>query len=88
MSPGSSPLTTSSQIACSHGGQVLARPSRPGATGLTPSDSFSVAGCPLPRPCVRVQWFGSPTQPLDVRSSGICLNAAGTPQGPAVIVRP
>ena len=56
-----------------------------------------IAGCafmigPTPSPCLRVQWLlpamrlsvgGSP--PLLSSSVGLCLNAAGAPQGTAIV---
>jgi hypothetical protein len=69
-----------------------------GAPVLTAADTFIVAGCPfvigvVPFPCVTVQWVtpalqsslaGNPT--LTEASVGLCLSAAGSPQGPVMIV--
>lgn len=66
----------------------------------TAADTFVVVGCPfqipatppIPSPCVRVQWLvpdarvsvsGNPT--LSRSSAGLCLSAAGVPQGPVTV---
>lgn len=65
---------------------------------VTQSDPFTIVGCPFtlpgptPSPCVRVQWTvpdtrvrvnGSPT--LSQSSVGLCLSAAGAPQGTVIV---
>lgn len=71
-----------------------------GAFLATASDTFTIAGCPfqipatppIPSPCVRVQWLvpdmqvtvgGNPT--ISRSSAGLCLSAAGVPQGPVSV---
>jgi hypothetical protein len=69
-----------------------------GALLATASDSVTIAGCPFtlpgpaPSPCVTVQWVvpemrvkigGAPG--LDTSSVGLCLSAAGAPQGPVIV---
>lgn len=68
---------------------------------VTTADVFLVVGCPfvipatppIPSPCLRVQWLvpdlrvkvnGATT--LSLGSTGLCLNPAGLPQGPVMIV--
>ena len=64
-------------------------------------DNYFIAGCPnmmplgpsmMPSPCMKVQWTvgsvfltvkGSPA--LTNRSIGLCMSAAGVPQGPVTI---
>lgn len=73
--------------------------SRAGPSPLaTDSDTFVITGCPYqvsgaPSPCVRVQWLiadsrvkvnGSAT--LSKSSTGLCLSAAGAPQGNVMVV--
>jgi hypothetical protein len=68
---------------------------------VTNTDTFTVVGCPfqipaavpIPSPCVRVQWLISDmrvkvnsTPTLSQSSTGLCLSAAGVPQGPVMIV--
>ena len=96
-------LTTAATMMCPHGGSVSAVASSPrvsaGATLLTSTDTFVIAGCPfvtpaaVTSPCVRVSWTvsdmqvsrgGAPT--LSTGSVGLCLNALSAPQGPVVIV--
>lgn len=95
-------LTTASTLMCPHGGTVSAMPGSPraqaGAAILRSSDTFVVAGCPFttpagtPNPCVTVRWIapdtrvqaGGPT--LSSGSTGLCLSAAGVPQGPVQVV--
>lgn len=87
------PLTTSSQLACVHGGAVTGIPSgsergSSGAPILKPTDAFLVSGCPFQSPCVRVQWVVSASSDrLDARSTGLSLSAQGIPQGPVLIIR-
>ena len=65
---------------------------------VTQTDTFVIAGCPFtlpgptPSPCVRVQWIvpdtrvkihGSAT--LSQSSAGLCLSAAGAPQGTVIV---
>lgn len=88
------PLTTESVMLCPHGGAVTCFPAgRPfvglsaGGVPLAMSDPGVVAGCPFPTPWLRVQWVSSASQTLDIRSTGLCLNAANIPQGTVVIAR-
>lgn len=79
---------------------VVARSIRVQLGGKAPllvDDLATVAGCAFnvaaaPSPCVRVQWLlpatrvtadGSPV--LLSSSVGLCVNAAGAPQGPALV---
>jgi hypothetical protein len=66
----------------------------------TNSDTFVITGCPylipgtsIPSPCVRVQWLIPDTrvkvngsQALSRSSTGLCLSAAGAPQGPVIVI--
>jgi peptidoglycan hydrolase-like protein with peptidoglycan-binding domain len=88
------PLTTSSILLCPHGGTVTCLPTGAppfapvsGGIPLKPSDPCLVAGCGFPSPCVRVQWVGFAGPALDLRSIGLCMNAAGMAQGPVLIVK-
>jgi len=69
-----------------------------GARLVTTDDAFTVGGCqftlpgPTPSPCVSVRWIvpagrvrvgGAPG--LDTSSIGLCLSAAGAPQGRVVV---
>jgi peptidoglycan hydrolase-like protein with peptidoglycan-binding domain len=88
------PLTTSSILRCPHGGEVKCTPTGPprigqvsGGTPLMTTDPGVVAGCMLPTPCVRVQWVPAPTLTLTARSIGLCMSAAGVPQGSVVITK-
>ena len=88
-------LTTASVLRCPHGGTVtgvLAKVptymTNSGAADLSTTDPFLVAGCNFPTPCVRVRWVSSPALVLDIRSVGLCLNAAGIPQGPVLVAKP
>jgi hypothetical protein len=69
-----------------------------GAAILLESDVHVVAGCPLtfpsgnPNPCVRIEWSAGAssvkvggTRALVQSSVGKCLNAAGAPQGLAIV---
>jgi len=94
-------LTTASTLLCPHGGSVRAMPGSPraraGAALLRGSDTFIVAGCPFttpagtPNPCVSVQWTSTDTRvqaggaTLSAGSVGLCLSAAGVPQGPVQV---
>lgn len=69
-----------------------------GKPPLLVDDIATVAGCAFnisgaPSPCVRVQWLmpatrmtveGSPV--LLSTSIGLCVSAAGVPQGPAIVI--
>ena len=70
-----------------------------GAPMVTAGDSYTISGCPFqlpgptPSPCIEVQWLVPDTRVkvqgnagLSASSSGICLNAAKTPQGPVSIL--
>lgn len=92
--PGFPPLTTSSVLLCPHGGTVSAVLAKSAPTGamnggmpLSTTDTFVVAGCNFPNPCVQVRWVSSPAATLDVRSMGVCVNAAGVAQGPVMIAK-
>jgi hypothetical protein len=64
---------------------------------LLADDVMTIAGCPfvvgvVPSPCMRVQWIMPATRmmiessaPLLSSSVGLCLNAAGAPQGTAIV---
>jgi hypothetical protein len=63
---------------------------------LLQTDMHPVVGCPFvpvaPSPCVLIQWVSGATQvsirgtPVLLQTSvGLCLNAFGAPQGPAVV---
>ena len=87
-------ITTASMLRCPHGGSVSAVLSKSAPTGsmnsgtpLSTSDTFIVQGCTFPSPCARVRWFPSPYDSLDTRSMGVCVNIAGVPQGPVLILR-
>lgn len=68
-----------------------------GRAPLVASDVVSIAGCAFtisgaPSPCVRVQWLAPATRvriegsPALLSSSvGLCLSAAGAPQGTAIV---
>jgi hypothetical protein len=87
-------LTTASVLLCPHGGAVSCIPTgmppfgpiSGGGVPLKATDPCVVAGCTFPTPCVRVQWI-SPSPMLDIRSVGLCMNAANFPQGPVVIAK-
>ena len=62
------------------------------------TDTFVIAGCPfvagaVPSPCVTIQWLDA-ADLLTVNgvgvllesSTGLCLNAAGAPQGEALVM--
>jgi hypothetical protein len=80
---------------------VVARSARVSLGGKPPllvDDQATVAGCAFnvsgaPSPCVRVQWLlpavrvtVEGTAVLLQSSVGLCVNAAGAPQGPAVVM--
>lgn len=68
-----------------------------GQPPLVVSDAFAVAACPFnvsgsPSPCTRVTWMLPATRvrvqgaaPLLSTSVGLCVNAAGAPQGTALV---
>jgi hypothetical protein len=70
-----------------------------GALVLRRCDIFTIAGCPfavgpVPSPCVTVQWIVTALQlkvsgdfVLNEASVGLCLGAAGAPQGQVLIVQ-
>jgi hypothetical protein len=94
-------LTLAASLQCPHGGIVQPVPSNTRATAqgspiLTAGDTMTVIGCTftigvVPSPCVQVQWVtpdaqvqaGSPT--LSAASVGLCVSAAGAPQGPVTV---
>lgn len=96
-------LTTNSTVTCPHGGQALLLTSNTevqvdGGYALLTTDIHTVSGCAFapvaPSPCLTIQWLTGTTQmslhgvPYLLQSSvGLCLNAAGAPQGPAVVVQ-
>jgi hypothetical protein len=64
------------------------------------SDTFTITGCtfqipaatPIPSPCVQVRWLVGDTRvkingqaTLSETSTGLCLSAAGVPQGPVIV---
>jgi hypothetical protein len=68
-----------------------------GSPALLASDVPAVGGCPfmvgiVPSPCLTIQWLGAATT-LKVDGVGVvlessvgkCLNAAGAPQGVAIV---
>lgn len=95
-------LTTTSTIACPHGGQAIlstanARVSAGGAPVLLQTDIHPVAGCPFvvalkPSPCIRIQWITGAARAhigagaLLQDSIGICYSPEGAPQGVAIVV--
>lgn len=96
-------LTTASTVQCPHGGQAVLATANTGAKVdgapvLLLSDQHAIVGCTFapsaPSPCVLLRWQTGGTQtqvggtPVLLQSSvGICENAAGAPQGPALIVQ-
>jgi hypothetical protein len=78
-----------------------AKTSAAGALMAGATDTFVVSGCPfqipavvpIPSPCVQVLWLvpdfrlrivgGTPT--LSKSDAGLCLSAAGIPQGPVTV---
>jgi hypothetical protein len=95
-------LTTAASILCTHGGKAILVTAnarvRAGGQVLLESDVHAVAGCALssatpPNPCVRIEWTAGAgsvqvggTKALVQSSVGKCLNAAGAPQGVAIVV--
>jgi hypothetical protein len=91
-------LDTTATLQCPHGGRVMINTSntRVLANGIPvalQSDSFTIAGCPLNSPCVKVIWLvpdlvtraiGTPT--LSRSSIGICLGGDGFPRGLATVL--
>jgi hypothetical protein len=82
------PLTPATLLTCPHGGLVRGL-STNGLT-FTASDAFVVLGCSFKpglflSPCFSVRWISGPSNPLDIRSQGLCFNAAGEVQGPVTI---
>jgi hypothetical protein len=65
---------------------------------VTLTDQFLVSGCAfapsgVPSPCLQVMWFVGANRvtvghllPLVQSSTGMCISAAGIPQGPPMIV--
>lgn len=68
-----------------------------GSPALVVSDLVTIAGCSFnvsgaPSPCLQVQWLAPAnrvtvggTPALLSSSVGLCVNAAGAPQGPATL---
>lgn len=95
-------LTTAATVMCTHGGQATLstanRKAKAGAAVLLESDVHTVAGCAFnvsgsPMPCIRIEWTAGASsvqvnggKPLLMSSVGKCLNAAGAPQGVAIVV--
>jgi hypothetical protein len=84
-------------VNCPHGGHASYLPTqtRVQVTGHAAADLaglWTVAGCPLPQPCVTIRWL-SPSGRIKITGSpaelsnptGTCFNAEQIPQGPAVI---
>jgi hypothetical protein len=82
---------------CPHGGQIQVIPIVPrvfvcGFPVATMTDPTIVAGCIIPKPCVKAQWIVPASRilvsgrPALVQSSiGICQSPDQSPQGPAII---
>lgn len=94
VAPDFPPLTAASKLVCPHGGTVSVVLGKSAPTGsmiggmpLSTADTFVVAGCNFASPCTRVRWVSSPGAALDARSMGLCVNAAGVPQGPVMLVK-
>ncbi len=95
-------LTTAATVMCTHGGTATLvtanAQARAGAAILLESDVHVVAGCSLsgatpPSPCVRIEWAAGAGsvkvgggKALVQSSVGKCLNAAGAPQGVAIVI--
>jgi hypothetical protein len=95
-------LTVDATVMCPHGGQGTVIPSQAavvaGGTVCTQADEVIIAGCPfivglVPSPCLSVQWQSASTTStaggmavLTISSQGLCLNPAGAPQGPVILV--
>jgi hypothetical protein len=96
-------LTTTSTLMCPHGGmaQLITTNTEAvidGAPALLVTDVHPIVGCPFapvaPSPCITIIWSSGAVQtkvhevPVLLQTSiGSCLNAAGLPQGLAVIVQ-
>jgi hypothetical protein len=94
-------VTAASVAMCPHGGPVSiissdARVLASGAPVATIADQFMVAGCaftiPPPLPCLMIQWLMGATRvlvngipPVLQTSTGLCISAAGSPNGPPVV---
>lgn len=95
-------LNTSSVMMCPHGGTVSVTSSNSKAKAggdfiLRPSDTFTIAGCPLnisgaPHPCVSVKWVVSGRRSkaasdftLNSDSVGLCQAGDQAPQGTVLI---
>jgi len=95
-------LTVDATVMCPHGGQGTIVPSQTavvaGGTVCTQADEVIIAGCPfmvgpVPSPCMLVQWQSASATAtaagmavLTINSQGLCLNPAGAPQGPVILV--
>src|SRR5215467_6712734 len=95
-------LTVDATVMCPHGGQGTIIPSQAavvaGGIVCTQGDEVIIAGCPFmvgpsPSPCLSVQWQSASTTStaggvavLTTSSQGLCLNPAGAPQGPVILV--
>jgi hypothetical protein len=95
-------LTVNATVMCPHGGQGTIIPSQTavvaGGTVCTQADEVIIAGCPFmvgpsPSPCMSVQWQSASASStagalavLIASSEGLCLNPAGAPQGPVILV--
>jgi len=95
-------LTVSATVTCPHGGQGTITPAQAavvaGDTACTEADLVTIERCPFtvgpnPSPCVTVQWQSASTTTaasgvaiLTAGSQGLCLNPAGVPQGPVVLI--
>jgi len=96
-------LTTTSVVACPHGGHALLATSNTeamvdGVYALLLTDEHAIIGCPFapvaPSPCVKIRWITGATMtslrgvPFLLQTSvGLCLNAAEAPQGPALVLQ-
>lgn len=73
-------------------------PTADGTPMFVQTDTFIIAGCPFtlpgptPSPCIRVQWivpdtrtFINNTPTLSQTSTGLCISAAGAPQGTVIV---
>jgi hypothetical protein len=79
------PVTLLTTMKCPHFGSVIATPSFvtvfTAAPLLRPSDKYVIVGCPSTlAPCVTVRWMTA-APVLDHSSVGLCLTAAGVPNG-------
>jgi hypothetical protein len=97
-------LDAGCSIQCPHGGKATAVPgqTRVKAGGnfvLLASDTMIISGCPfnvagVPMPCLTIQWMAPATKVMAgsavlLQSSvGLCKNAAGAPQGTALVSGP